>query len=625
MEHVDTVLYVLAALLQLAAMAYAIRVARDVSDKRPWLVLFAALFVMFGFRVLALFVSPQVRQHLTPWLSVPISFLMFVALFFVRQVALAERQSKAIADRRTAERDESENRYRSLVDLSPDVIFVHAGGKIAYVNAAAVRFFRAKDASELIGRSPLELVAPPSRPLVESRIGQLTAIGQTLTPVAQQWVRLDGSPVSVEVAGAMVPWRGGKGIQSILRDISDRQRAEMERTVLLASEHSARTAAEHASQMKDEFLATLSHELRTPLNAMLGWSQILRRAPATPADLEQGLATIERNARMQTQLIDDLLDMSRIIAGKLRMDMQQLAPETFIHAAMATVQPSADAKGVRLESTIDPAAGPVRGDANRLQQVVWNLLSNAVKFTPKGGEVHLRLQRVGSQVELAVADTGQGIGADFLPYVFDRFRQADATTTRRHGGLGIGLAIVKHLVELHGGTIRADSAGTAQGATFTVALPIAAIRAEADHRGGYRSIEATCADSDIDLSGVKVLAVDDEPDARHLIKRVLDQCHAEVTTASSARMALDMIEAVRPDVLISDVGMPDMDGYELLRRVRAMDATRGGKVPAIALTAFARSEDRTRALMAGYSVHVAKPVEPLELAATVAALAGRTG
>ncbi|MGZ5121819.1 MAG: ATP-binding protein [Burkholderiales bacterium] len=406
------------------------------------------------------------------------------------------------------------------------------------------------------------------------------------------------------------------------------QKAAEERRQLLESERSARTEAERASAMKDEFLATLSHELRTPLSAILGWSQVLRLRTMGEAELRQGLETIERNARVQTQLIEDLLDMSRITSGKLRLDIQQVAPAKFIEAAAETVRPAAEAKSIRVETVLDPAAGPISGDPGRLQQVVWNLLSNAIKFTSRSGRVQVVLQRVNSHIEISVADTGIGIRSEFIPHVFDRFRQADASTTRTFGGLGLGLSIVKRLVELHGGTVRAKSEGEGHGTTFTVLLPLSAIRTNADAQDRIHPTTASALAFDFhrsDLSGIKVLVVDDEPDARDLIQRVLAECHAQVLTAGSAAEALALVKAEKPHVLVSDIGMPDVDGYELLRRVRALGPTRGGNVPAVALTAFARSEDRTRALHAGFLVHVSKPVEPSELVATVASVTGRTG
>jgi PAS domain S-box-containing protein len=404
------------------------------------------------------------------------------------------------------------------------------------------------------------------------------------------------------------------------------QRAAEERRLLLDSERAARTAAERLSDVKDDFLATLSHELRTPLNAILGWAQVLRSSAKNEADYRRGLETIERNARLQTRLIDDLLDMSRITSGKLRLDVQPLQPVSFIEAALESVEPAAYAKGIRLERVLDPAAGPVSGDPGRLQQVIWNLVSNAIKFTPKDGKVQILLERVNSHIEISVADTGIGIGADLLPHLFERFRQADASTTRQHGGLGLGLAIVKTLVELHGGTVCARSAGEGLGTTVTVQLPLLVVhRSKSAARREHPSAATESARQTVarELVGLKILVVEDQPDARDLITRVLDDCGAATIAASNADDALVLLEAERPDVLVTDIGMPGVDGFALLRRVRALGPARGGRVPAIALTAFARSEDRTRALRAGFLVHVSKPVDPAELAATVASVARR--
>jgi signal transduction histidine kinase/ActR/RegA family two-component response regulator len=403
--------------------------------------------------------------------------------------------------------------------------------------------------------------------------------------------------------------------------------------------------AQHANRMKDEFLATVSHELRTPLNAILGWAQLLRTDPGAP-DLTHGLETIERNAKAQAELIEDLLDISRIITGKLRLDVREVDLVPVLGAAIEAVRPAADARGIRLQPVLDPHAGPVWGDPNRLQQVVWNLLSNAIKFTPRGGRVGLRLLRVDSHVEVVVADTGQGIAADFLPFVFDRFRQADASTTRRIGGLGLGLSIVKHLVELHGGRVHVESPGAGQGATFTVNLPLAPVRG-GDGAGGTGEATktgdplplpaATAATAPVDaavqarLAGLKVLVVDDDPDARDLLCRVLRGYRAEVTVAASAAEALEAIDRDRPDVLVSDIGMPGTDGYALIRQLRQREERRGAdgadgaprRIPAVALTAYARAEDRRKALLAGFQMHLPKPVEPAELTTVVASVAGR--
>ena len=418
------------------------------------------------------------------------------------------------------------------------------------------------------------------------------------------------------------------------RDITQNRRTEealreetRERRHLLESERAARSEAERGSAMKDEFLATLSHELRTPLNAILGWSQMLRLSTLSESDRQRGLEIIERNTRVQAQLIEDLLDMSRITSGKLRLDIQAMAPAAVVEAALDTVRAAADAKGIRLTSVLDPAAGPVVGDPNRLQQVVWNLLSNAIKFTGKNGRVQVRLQRVNSHIEISVTDTGIGIAPEFLPHVFERFRQADASSTRPAGGLGLGLAIVKQLVELHGGSVRVASPGGDRGATFTVELPLLAVQRDRPDARRHPAAQAMAPleFTRLDLAGIKVLVVDDEVDARDLIARVLAECRAEVFTAGTAEETLAAVDRVRPHVLVSDIGMPTVDGYELLRQVRALGLARGGGVPAIALTAFARSEDRTHALHAGFVVHVSKPVEPAELMAAVASVVGRTG
>lgn len=418
--------------------------------------------------------------------------------------------------------------------------------------------------------------------------------------------------------GEIVLWFGSN------TDVSEQKRIVQERDELLASERSARSMAEHASRMKDEFLATLSHEIRSPLSAIFGWTQVLRDGIPDAETLATGLDVIDRNVRLQTQLIEDLLDMSRIISGKLRLDVQQILPAPCVEAAADTVMAAAQAKGIKVERVLDPRAGPISGDPARLQQVVWNLLSNAIKFTPRGGKVQVVLQRVNSHIELSVADSGEGISAEFLPHVFDRFRQEDAAMNRRHGGLGLGLAIVKQLVELHGGTIGVGSAGTGKGATFTVKIPLRVAHESMPDSGRThpRSPNAPMPyRSNADLKGIKVLVVDDERDAREMVKRILVDCQAEVTIAPSGAEALKMIPQVRPQVLLSDIGMPDMDGYEFLRRLRATNAEEGGRTPAVALTAFARSEDRTKALQAGFLSHVSKPVEPVELVATIAAVA----
>ncbi|MDB5319963.1 MAG: rpfC [Phycisphaerales bacterium] len=484
-------------------------------------------------------------------------------------------------------------------------------------------------AKELLQMRRQEITHPDDVP-VGAELFQRLAEQGTPFSVDKRYIRKDGGVVWASVSAS--PMRGADGIAQgaigVVIDISERIKAAAEREQLLNSERAARTEAERSNRLKDEFLATLSHELRTPLNAILGWSQILKQSEPESADFADGLSVIERNARIQTQLIEDLLDMSRIITGKVRLEVQRVDLASVIEAAAGSVQPAADAKAIRIQRVLDPLAGPVSGDPNRLQQVVWNLLSNAIKFTPKGGRVQVILARVNSHVEIGVMDNGEGIKPEFLPHVFDRFRQADSTTTRRHGGLGLGLSIVKHLVELHGGRVRVRSDGEGQGSTFTVELPPSPVATDAGGEDRYHPRTASAAPVSFDcaaadLRGVRVLVVEDEPDAREIIRRVLVECNATVHAVESAAEGLDAIRAQTADVLVSDIGLPDLDGYQFIRQVRAMDIDHAAKIPAVALTAFARSEDRTRAMIAGFDVHVAKPVEPAELVAVVARLAGR--
>jgi len=439
-------------------------------------------------------------------------------------------------------------------------------------------------------------------------------------------IAADGAERPIDDSGAPIRNRDGRiiGVVLVFRDVSDRRRAEVEREVaasdrerLLVAERSARAEAERANRLKDDFVAMVSHELRTPLNAILGWTDLMLKNRDDASLAARGLEIVARNTRLQTQLISDLLDVSRIVSGKLRLDMQSVHLASVIEGAIETVEPAAEAKGIVIDPQLDTTIGPMAGDPARLQQVVWNLLSNALKFTAKGGRVRVILRRIGSQAEMVVEDTGVGIRPDFLPYVFDRFQQADASRTRRFGGLGLGLSIVKNLVQFHGGTVRAESDGDGRGARFTIALPLAAppVLLEA-------ALAPTEAITDrVSLAGIRVLVVEDEVDSAEFVKQLLEDCGAVVVIATSAREALDVIGRTQPDILISDIGLPEMDGYQLLEQVRRKEAADGGNVPAIALTAFARSEDRTRALRAGYQAHLAKPIESPELIATVASFA----
>jgi PAS domain S-box-containing protein len=383
--------------------------------------------------------------------------------------------------------------------------------------------------------------------------------------------------------------------------------------------------AQAANRMKDDFLAVLSHELRTPLNAIVGYTRLLRGGMLSADKAARGLETLDRNATWLTQIVEDVLDVSRIVSGKLRLDVQPVELPVIVDNAVATTQPAADAKGVRVQTVVDPGVGPVSGDPGRLQQVLWNLLSNAVKFTPKNGRVQVRLERVNSHVEIAVSDTGIGIRPDFLPYVFERFRQAEAGTTRKTGGLGLGLAIVRHIIEMHGGTVDAASEGEGKGATFRVRLPLMIVHPDAlEPRREHPRTERREALTGLgDLTGIHVLAIDDEKDALTLLGVVLETAGAEVTSFASPLRALEHIAEVKPHVLIVDLGMPEIDGFEVIRRLRASADAAIRNLPAAALSAFARSEDRTKALQSGFEMHLAKPVDPAELVASVATLARR--
>ena len=439
----------------------------------------------------------------------------------------------------------------------------------------------------------------------------------------------DGSIVHCEWYNSVLYDKSGQleSILSLVLDVTARNLAEEEKAQLLIREQEARKEAEEANRTKDEFLATVSHELRTPLASILGWARLLGSDMVERAKYPQVFETIARNAKSQAQLIDDLLDVSRIVTGKLRLEVRPLELKPIIEATIETVRPAATAKEIDLTLDLDEHVGAVSGDPDRLQQLVWNLLSNAIKFTPKRGKVDIRLGHDGSQAEIVVRDTGQGIRAEFLPHVFERFRQADGTSARKYGGLGLGLAIVRHLTELHGGTVDVESDGEDKGSTFKVTLPLLSKTAEGHvaspierHSSGNNGLS----DLRPALDGVRILVVDDEADVRDFAVMTFKECGAEAVSASGLVDALKIIDTWRPDVLVADIGMPDEDGYTLIRRVRSLPAERGGRIPAMALTAYARTEDRVRILASGYQIHVAKPVEPVELITAVASLAGRT-
>jgi PAS domain S-box-containing protein len=524
----------------------------------------------------------------------------------------------------------------AIITSSEDAIVSKTlDGIVTSWNIGAHRLF-GFTAEQMVGQ-PITRIIPEELQHEETLILRKLRGGERIERYETVRLHEDGRRLEVSLTVSPVRDPFGKivGAAKIAHDITARRRAERtlqeretqlakllaERESFLESERVARSEAERLSYVKDEFLATLSHELRTPLNAIQGWATLLRGHRVSAEDHDRGLETIERNVRVQAQIVNDLLDMSRIVSGKIHLEVQPLYLHEVVNNAIETVRQSAIAKNVRIQPMLDSGIGMVRGDPNRLQQVLWNLLSNAVKFTPSGGRVQIVLERVNSHVEISVADSGIGIPVEFLPYVFDRFRQGDPSTTRRYGGLGLGLSIAKSLIELHGGTVRVKSSGENQGCTFVIALPIAYVQSDDSER--RRNVRASDPLESIELPelrGVSVLIVDDEPDGRGLIARILEGRGARTTCASNAAEALDALASARFDILLSDVGMPDMDGYELIRRVRLLDASRAGPIPAIAITAYARPEDRQRSLLAGFHMHLSKPVEARELIASIAGL-----
>lgn len=524
---------------------------------------------------------------------------------------------------------QSEERFRLLVDGVRDyaIFMLDPQGYVQSWNkgAEAIKGYKAdeitgKHFSTFYPDEDLRQNKPEFELKMAAEIGRFEDEG---------WrIRKDGARFWANVIITALRDRDGIliGYSKITRDLTERKRAEEQR-LQLAREQVARSEAESASRSKDEFLATVSHELRTPLNAILGWGRMLRNSKLNEESFSRGLDTIERNAKLQAQLIDDLLDVSRIISGRLRLTVMSVNLPPIIEAAVDSIRPAANAKNIRLQVLLDSHAGLISGDPDRLQQIIWNLLSNAVKFTEKGGRIQVRLQRINSHIEITVSDNGKGISPEFLPYVFDRFRQADSSITRMHGGLGLGLSIVRHLVELHGGSAQAESPGEGLGATFTLQLPLVVAHGsgrfalDADEISSSRSKDQEGFLPSPSLEGLSILVVDDEADARDLLTTILEECQAQVTTAASPTEAYETLEWLRPDVIISDIGMPGEDGYSFIRNVRIKEAReRQGWRPAVALTAHARVEDRLRALSAGYQAHVAKPVEPAELVAVIASL-----
>jgi PAS domain S-box-containing protein len=776
-----------------------------INSRTPFALLYAAVMVSTlygrtGPGLLAVALSALAGAYL----FVPPAYSLAIGAEGLLQVCLFALVAMLIGlltenRRRAAEAlAESEARFQSLVELSPDAIVVHSGGKIVFINTPGARLLRASSAEQVVGRPVLELVHPDYHGIVSERLRRLAG-GEVAPAMEMKFLRLDGTEICGELTSVPFTYRGRPAVQAVVRDVTERKRAEqalraaneralteyehlldrvtglahtlgtardlvavfralkdfaiasvpgsgifislydpasrtrspvyawsegeevdvsalppmpmsdsphsravstgevvitddfqaamagkpvfnvglerdprlprsclavpmsvmgrvvgafevqstepaaygqqhatamlmaaslaavaVENVQLLERERRARAAAEESNRLKDEFLATISHELRTPLTPIIGWVAMLRAGLLGEAERARALEIIERSAHAQNRIINDLLDASRIIAGKLRLNVTPFDPGPIIEAAIETVRPAAEAKAIQIEAALAGAC-VITGDPERLQQVMWNLLSNAIKFTPSGGRIGVRLGGDDSHVEIGVSDTGVGIKPDFLPFVFDRFRQADSSSTRAYGGLGIGLSIVRQLVELHGGTVEAESPGGGQGATFTVRLPRTAVREAPPGEGRLPLPTQACAPPGPDppLDGLRVFVIDDEADTLEMLTSILGQSGAEVRAATSTEEALRMLAQWRPDVLVSDIGMPGEDGYEMIRKLRALPEERGGHVPAVALTAYAGAEARRRALASGYQMHVPKPVEPSELVAVVASLAGR--
>ncbi|AKT37978.1 PAS domain S-box protein [Chondromyces crocatus] len=518
--------------------------------------------------------------------------------------------------------------FEELVETSKDVIgFATPQGQVLYLNSAGCRLLGLAGRSEARARTLVDCIGPES--LHRALDEMLPAVLDGAVWEGELTVRnvKTGEVIPVHQTTLAIRGEGGatRAVAIVARDLREQKRLESERGELLAREKRARAAAEEANELKDHFLATVSHELRTPLNAIMGWTRMLRAGHLPPERHARALETVERNAKAQAQLVEDLLDISRIMSGKLRIEVHPLDLIGVLETALETVRPGAEAKHLTLQTSLGHGAMTVLGDAARLQQVIWNLLSNAIKFTPQGGTVMVRMVRDEGTVALEIEDTGQGIAPDFLPHVFDRFRQAEDSITRSHGGLGLGLAIVKSLVELHGGTIHAESAGEGMGARFSVRLPCVKTREQPPERGSVppSGLEGHEGDCPPEIRGMRILVVDDEPDARELLVTMLERCGATVVAAASAAEALEAVGRMRPDLLLADIAMPGEDGYSLIRKVRRLRQEQGSRTLAVALTAHARSEDRTRALRAGFNMHVPKPIDPAELVAVIASLAPR--
>ena len=517
-----------------------------------------------------------------------------------------------------------------LATIGDAFIAADAAGRVSYMNgpaetitgwtAAAAKGQRLEDVFHIISEETRQRVPDPAAQAM--RGGQVVGLGRQTLLIGR-----DGRERPIAHGAASIKDAQGTqvGVVVVFRDVTrlelDRQSATVDRERSLEAERLARMSAERANRLKDDFVAMVSHELRTPLNAIVGWVELVKANRENAPLVSHGLEVLSRNARRQGQLISDLLDISRMVAGKLRLELQPLDLAAIVTDAVETMQQEASAKGVALNATIEPQGYTVAGDPGRLQQVLWNLLSNAIKFTPTGGEVVVTVRRTDANAEISIADTGTGIRPEFLPHVFDRFQQADRSITRRFGGLGLGLSIVKHIVELHGGTVYAASRGEGKGTTFTVTLPTSTVADTSDSATSPHEPRHAPARA-VSLEGTRILVVEDEPDTREFLARLLKTQGASVFVAASAAEALAIFSASVLDVIVSDIGLQDTDGYDFIGQIRARPSAEGGAIPAIALTAYARGEDRTRALAAGYQVHLAKPIEPAELVAAVGSLVG---
>jgi PAS domain S-box-containing protein len=522
--------------------------------------------------------------------------------------------ARDLTDRSRVER--AARRLAAIIESSDDaIVSKDLNGIVTSWNRAAERMF-GYSAAEMVGSS-IRVIIPPERETEEDHVLGRIKRGLKVDHFETTRQRKDGTlvPISLTVSPILGPDGTIIGASKIARDVTERNRAEEERTALLAN-------VQETSRLKDEFLATLSHELRTPLNAILGYARMFRSGLIAPDQQARAVETIERNATSLTQIVEDVLDVSRIVAGRMRLNIQRVNLQEVVKDALEAVKPAADAKGVQLETILDRSAEPISGDPDRLQQVVWNLVSNAVKFTRRGGRVLVQVERAPSHTDIVVSDTGVGISPEFLPHIFERFRQADSGTTRERGGLGLGLAIARHLAEMHGGTIHAASGGEGTGSTFRVSLPQTLGRPSVSIQEPVHTPTMRAASIVVpDLRGIRVLAVDDDPDALRLVREILEAAHADVLIAASALQALAILEDNGADVLVADLGMPQIDGFELIARVRQSPRHDINRIPAAALTAYARSEDRIKALRSGFHLHLAKPIDPGELMAAVASLA----